>query len=341
MPQVTDDAAKVIREVERKKSESTAKRYASCIRTYDKWCQTNDVDPFAATQRTVENYLQHKHDADGYAYKTLNLHRAALVEFYKRADRLATDKVVPDPRSQSPRESRMWENPAEAMSMGDINVGSSNTRREDIFESRPDDDGAALTPDEFEELANNVPAPTVRNELLVRLMYQCMLRRGEAARIRLENVDRDAREIYIPAEDSKTGSSHTVYYNASLDSLMSMWWDADRKATPTPDSPYLFVSNKGGRLRDNRVSDIVKEAAENAGLQETLYTNARGQEIARYAGHAPRRAGATRLWNNGADIYTVKEALNHDSVETTKNYLNLTTEDLGDKVRSAWNSDDD
>lgn len=333
---INDDVTAVISEVERKNSDSTGTRYAAGIRAFAEWCDETDTDPFGATPRVVENYLQYQNDENDYAYQTLTVHRAALVQFYKRAKRLAEDGECPDPRKVSPREPLQWENPASEVSMSDIDVATTDTKRNDVFANRPDDDGATLTPDEFEELAGNVPAPTVRNELLVRLMYQCMLRRGEAARIKVENVDRDAREVFIPAEDSKTGDSHTAYYNASLDRLMSLWCDADRKSTPTPDSPYLFVSNKGGRLADYTVSDIIRRAADSAGLQETLYTNARGYDVARVTGHALRRAGATRRWNNGADIYTVKELLNHDSVETTKEYLRLKDDDLADKARQSW-----
>lgn len=338
---MSDDVNAVIAEVENKTSDSTGSRYAGAIRVFAKWCETEGQDPFAATPRTVENYLQYQADEGGqgdggYAYQTLTVHRAALTQFYKRAKRLAEDKVVPDPRRESPRDALEWENPAQAVSMGDINVETTDTKRNDVFANRPDDDGATLSPDEVEDLADSVPAPKVRNELLVRLMYQCMLRRGEAARIRLENVDRDAREVFIPAEDSKTGEAHTAYYNASLDFLMNQWVDADRESSLHSDSPYLFVSQKSERLADYTVSNIVRTAADNAGHQETLYTDAKGRDISRVTGHALRRAGATRRWNNGADIYTVKELLNHDSVETTKEYLRLKDDDLAEKARQSW-----
>lgn len=338
---MSDDVNTVITEVESKTSDSTGSRYAGAIRVFGKWCKEEGQDPFAATPRTVENYLQHLSDDggtgdSGYAYQTLTVHRAALAQFYKRAQRLAEDGLVPDPRNQSPRDSLQWENPAQDVSMGDIDVETTDTKRNDVFKNRPDDDGATLTPEEVEQLADNVPAPKVRNELLIRLMYQCMLRRGEAARIRLENVDRESREVFIAAEDSKTGEPHTAYYNASLDRLMSLWVDADREGSLYSDSPYLFVSQRNERLSDFTVSSIVRQAAENAEIQETLYTDASGRDISRVTGHALRRAGATRRWNNGADIYTVKELLNHTSVETTKEYLRLKDDDLAEKARQSW-----
>lgn len=338
---MSDDVNAVIAEVENKTSESTGSRYAGAIRVFVKWCKAEGKDPFAATPRTVENYLQYQADEggkgdSGYAYQTLTVHRAALTQFYKRAKRLAEDKVTPDPRRESPLDPLEWENPAQAVSMGDINVETTDTKRNDVFANRPDDDGSTLTPDDVEKLANNVPAPKLRNELLVRLMYQCMLRRGEAARIRLENVDREKRSVFIPAEDSKTGESHTAYYSASLDFLMNQWIDADRESSLYSDSPYLFLTQKSDRLADYSVSNIVRQSASNADLQETLYVDAKGREISRVTGHALRRAGATRRWNNGADIYTIKELLNHKSVETTKNYLRLQDDDLAEKARQSW-----
>lgn len=338
---MNNDINTVIEEVERKTSDSTGSRYAGAIRVWAKWCESEGIDPFESTPKDVEDYLQYQANEGGqgdggYAYNTLTVHRAALVQFFKRAKRVAENGTVPDPRRVSPLDPLEWENPAKEVGMGDINVETTDTKRNHVFDNRPNDDGATLSPDDVEKLANNVPAPKVRNELLVRLMYQCMLRRGEAARIRRKNVDRDKREVFIPAEDSKTGDSHTAYYNASLDRLMSLWWDADRESSLHSDSPYLFVSQKSDRLADYTVSNIIRTAADNAGLQEPLYTDAKGREISRVTGHALRRAGATRRWNNGADIYTIKELLNHDSVETTKEYLRLKDEDLAEKARSTW-----
>jgi site-specific recombinase XerD len=91
---MNDDVSAVIGEVERKNSDSTGTRYAAGIRAFAEWCDETDTDPFGATPRVVENYLQYQNDENDYAYQTLTVHRAALVQFYKRAKRLAEDGVI-------------------------------------------------------------------------------------------------------------------------------------------------------------------------------------------------------------------------------------------------------
>lgn len=332
------DVNAVIEDVEKSTTDSTAERYAGAIRVWAKWCATEEHDPFAATSLDIRNYLQHLHDAEGYAYQTLTVHRAALSKFFTRAVELAKNgRDVPDPRKASPVEPLEWENPSQEMSMGDLGVSKAEkaTKRDQALDG---EEWQSLSPDEVEDMIANAPAPVVRNELLLRLAYECMMRRGEVARLKKSDVDHDRRAITIRAEISKTGQERTVpWVSNRVDTLMGIWLNADREASRYSDSEYLFITQKSGQLADYTVSNIVRTAAENAeSVQETLYTDAMGRDISKVTGHELRRAGARRRWNNGTDIYTIKELLGHESIETTRRYIRAEEDQLIEKGRANW-----
>ena len=57
--------------------------------------------------------------------------------------------------------------------------------------------------------------PSLRNKFLIRLGYQTGMRVSEIISIKLQHLDREEREIRVPAVASKSGSC-TVVYKPSL-----------------------------------------------------------------------------------------------------------------------------
>lgn len=307
------------------RKDSTARRYVAAVNVYARWCEAEGIDIWQVTQLDVEDYLLSLSRERDYGYNTVSVHRSALVAFYDTAIKLSENgSDVP----------AVEDNPVEDLAMGDLDIHNQSKK-----DAAHEENGhrKALSKEQVEKLATAVPSPSVRNELLVRLMYQGMLRRGEAARLRLSAIDRENRRITIRASDEKTSTGRTVYYQPSLDGLMTIWVEADRKSyIGSGDSPYLFVSKKGNKLSDERITNIVAEAAENAGLQEVLYESAVGRKIRKVAGHTLRHSGAVRRWNNSCDLRTLQKLLGHKDIKTTQKYLDVSKEELEAKARATW-----
>lgn len=319
---------RVTNRLEQTIGDSTGERYAGAIRVWAKWCESERREPFSATVLDVEDYLLYLDNEKEYAYQTITVHRAAISRFFDVAEKLAkSGRDIPKPENG---------NPASEMSMDDLQTLTRGTKRDQALDALGDDERKALDREDVEKMAENVPAPKVRNECLLRLMFQCMLRRGEAARLRLEDVDREERTVYIRASDSKTGNSRVVNYFPSLDRLMALWCDADRKSSPYSDSPYLFISQQSDQLHDYTISRIVNQAADNAGLQEVLYEDAGGREISKITGHALRHSGAVRRWEEDTDLRTLQKLLGHSDISTTERYLDVSNEGVIEQAKGKW-----
>jgi integrase/recombinase XerD len=82
----------------------------------------------------------------------------------------------------------------------------------------------------------------------------------------------------------------------------------------------LFLNSRGGRISRQSVWQMVLNAAEAAGVLESV------------SPHVFRHSYATHLLDGGADIRVVQELLGHASVTTTQIYTLITI----DKVRESF-----
>jgi integrase/recombinase XerD len=266
------------------------------------------ISPQDTNRHYVEHLLKQMLD-DGYAGNTVSIQATALSVFYRE---IGFDD----------------DNPALNTNVSDWSALKKGTKKEQHANS---DDVHYLKPDDVQKLADNVPSPVVRNKLLVLLLYQTGMRRSEAAPVRLDNIDQDARSIDIRAD--KTEDNRTVYYQPNLDFLMNQWIEVDRKSLPTADSPYLFNSFKSYMINNRHISSIVKKAADNAGLQESLYKDQAGKEHSRVSSHTLRHSFGVQSIKNGMDTRSLQLLMGHSQISTTEKYLKLTKDDLASRAR--------
>lgn len=305
--------------MEVEKSEGTADRYRGCVRRWSEYLRDeHDMALLDATTGEVSMYLRSLLSED-YAPDTVHVTRAAISQFHSAVEMMEEEGV-----DISPPE----ENPIEGLDIS----GWSALKKGTVKSQKLHEDVHYLTPEEKDRLVDNVPSPTLRNELVIRLLYQTGVRRGELTSIRLSDIDRDEREIQIRAE--KTHGNRTVYYHPSLDSLFSLWIDGERNALLTADeSPYLLPTHQSEQIVGYTIERVVKRAARDAGIQEELYTDKNGSRKMKVTPHTLRHSCAVQSLKNGIDVRTVQKLLGHAKIETTEQYLDIAKDDVKQKVR--------
>ncbi|WP_092903271.1 tyrosine-type recombinase/integrase [Halostagnicola kamekurae] len=298
-----EDEWKVIKRLERKKGKSTFQEYERHCRQFREWLDGKSL--FEADELDIEDCIIDM-IYDGYSVSSVNIRHAALGEFFTEAERL-NGKRIDVPLNGNPVE--------ELPKLKEIKPykDALNAR-----ESR--DDGVwFLEPNDVRQVAENVPKPYTRNELLVRLCFQTGMRRNELVQIELEHVDFQNRVITIPPENAKNGEERKVGYQSTLDALMSHWIDTVRPTVAmASESDYLFPSNRSKHISGQTFNDVVVEAADNAGIQGTRMTNRAGEERAKVTAHVLRHSFAMAAKSNGWDIYALAKAMGHSSVSVTE-----------------------
>jgi len=198
------------------------------------------------------------------------------------------------------------------------------------------DDGEkyALSQDEIRLMEENVGNPRIRNQLLIRLIWQTGVRRGEASEITLSMIDRDAREINLPKSITKNGKERVVAYQPNTDGLLHQWVDEGYRdecigqSGNDEDKGHLFVGIRGKPLSAEAINEVIKKAADNAGINRRLYSDANARvdddgnkEKNRWkiTSHNVRHGLGTYLVNEtDMDVYSVSKYLGHSSVSITE-----------------------
>lgn len=311
-----------------KKAESTAYDYARIAREWAEWLANPGAKDYDTNNRNREPkevweantgdlriFLRQQLN-DGISGGTVRNRRWSLSTFYNELEEMAQEGFdVPD-----------FENPAEELDTSDWVALKKGTKKQQELK-----EPSYLEPEEVEELAENVSDPKLRNELIIRLLYQTGLRRGELARTRLDDVDTDERSIRVHA--TKTHNQRTVYYQPSLDTLLNRWVNVERKSLVTAGSEYLFPTFKTEQITPKQVNRVVRKAADNAGLQAHAFTNAAGHDHKKITAHVLRHSFAVQSLKNGMDTRTLQKLMGHAKIETTERYLRLAKSDVREAAR--------
>lgn len=291
------------------RSEGTWKARRSHLKQFDQWLQEHGYEAVELEARQLDQFFTHER-AKGLAPKTMGGRYESVRLLYEKLAGLY-DELEETPFKHLER--REYVQPT--------------TRKHN------EADISYITPEEKEALCENVPAPKVRNELLIRLLWQTGMRKQEISDTKLEDVDRDERRITVYTQ--KTGDERTVFYQPSLDLLLDQWIDGGYRDayTVAEESPYLFVTRKSEQFKFNRVNEVVRQAADKAEIQEEMYEDANGNPRYRITAHALRHGFAVQSLKNDMPINVLSDLMGHENLETTKKYLQLVDDDLAEAAR--------
>lgn len=311
--------------------ETTIDRYLYELPKWAEWLeQERDKDVFEATTADLRVHFWEMHN-DGYADTTVNCRRSAVSRFYDKLSVIAEDyptRFEFDTDDVPP-------NPSEGLDPNDWPWASGETKTSEGLRGGGSDEGIQyLEPDEIAELVNRAPSPTLRNELVLRLLYDTGCRRGELAQVQLDDIDRNDQKIWIEPIKSPKGRWVTYkpkYVGWHLEQWLDDGYRGSTYYAREMDSDYLFPTNESEHISGYRINEIVKEAAENADLQATVgkYAGDDDRKVRKVTAHTIRHSHAVQAVKSEIDVRRLAESMGHISkegevnIETTMTYLRL------------------
>ena len=154
----------------------------------------------------------------------------------------------------------------------------------------------------------------VRDAALLEFLYATGCRVAEAAALRLDDVQLEARTALVTG---KGGKQRLVYLTESAARSLRTYLRDRFAAHPESRSvPAVFLNRRGGALSDRGMR-----------LAVSRYRHQVGKPV---SPHTFRHSFATHLLNGGADIRTVQELLGHASLSTTQVYTHTSVDRLRD-----------
>jgi integrase len=150
---------------------------------------------------------------------------------------------------------------------------------------------------------------TIREKLIICMLYDTCCRRDELLNIKMCDIDFLKREITLLGK----GEIHrTVYYTSSTEKLLLEHIHNENLKKDSSDLLFVFY-NKAGEIVKHNDNALWKWLRDASAL-------ALGRHI---HPHCFRHTGATHLADEGADILDIKAYLGHSSIQTSMIYIEL------------------
>jgi integrase/recombinase XerD len=166
-------------------------------------------------------------------------------------------------------------------------------------------------------------AAALRLACAIELLYASGLRISELLALSVVAVARDPAYLMVRG---KGGKERLAPLNDAARVAIAAYLPVRERFLPkgVKQSPWLFPSRaKGGRLTARRLSQLLDEAASDAGV-----------DPAKVSPHVLRHAFATHLLEGGADLRVVQTLLGHSDIATTQIYTHLTQSRLREVVET-------
>ena len=171
-----------------------------------------------------------------------------------------------------------------------------------------------LTKEEVKKLIEN--AGSLRNKLLIEIMYASGLRVSECASLKVDDLS--LKEKMGLLKRGKGGKDRFFILSEQL------VLDINEYMAEKAEGPYLFPGEQGP-ITARAVQDVIKRAAKRTCLKKRVHC------------HGLRHAFATHLLESGTDLRVIQELLAHSNLQTTQFYTQISKQQLM-KVKSPMDS---
>lgn len=154
---------------------------------------------------------------------------------------------------------------------------------------------------------------SIRNSILILMLYRHGLRRREAACLRWSDVDLSEGTIYIRRIKGSRSGRHPLQGD-EMRGLKKLKRDYEP-------SPFVFTGNRHTPLSERTISHIVHQAGLLAGFDFPVHA------------HLLRHACGYYLANKGVDTRTIQDYLGHANIQNTVRYTQLSAA----RFEGLWN----
>jgi integrase/recombinase XerC len=157
---------------------------------------------------------------------------------------------------------------------------------------------------------------SVRNKLIVELLYSTGMRRAELIGIQLSDVHLSEKLVKVLGKRNK---ERFVPLLPSVVKTITTYLVLKKEVSTN--SVFLLITGKGNKLYETLVYRVINSYFSNISTKE------------KKSPHLLRHSFATHLLNEGADLNSVKELLGHASLASTQIYTHNSVE----KMKKVYN----
>lgn len=150
----------------------------------------------------------------------------------------------------------------------------------------------------------------LRDRAILETFYSTGVRRRELIQLQLGDLETE-RGVALIREGKGRRDRVVPVGSRALRWIARYLAESRPSLVRPPDAGYLFLTQRGNRIRENRLSELIRGYLRKA-------------DVAKEGScHVFRHTMATLLLENGADIRVVQEILGHASLATTALYTHV------------------
>lgn len=154
---------------------------------------------------------------------------------------------------------------------------------------------------------------SVRNRLVVELLYSTGMRRAELINLEVNAVDFYSKTIKVFGKRNK---ERIIPLLASTLEIVTLYLSKRKEVENIMSNEKLILSKKGNKVSETFVYRLIND-----------YFSTVSEKVKK-SPHVLRHSFATHLLNNGADLNSVKELLGHASLSSTQIYTHSSLSEL-------------
>ena len=149
---------------------------------------------------------------------------------------------------------------------------------------------------------------SLRNRLIIELLYATGIRVSELVSIKLNDISSDS--IKITGKGDKT---RIVFFNDVCKKYIDKYLILRNEISKCD---YLIINHNGNKITTRMIRNIINDMINKTSI------------VKHVSPHVIRHTFATHLLNNGCDLLTVQELLGHSSISTTGIYTHVSSEHI-------------
>jgi integrase len=184
-----------------------------------------------------------------------------------------------------------------------------------------------LSKAEYKRLLDAVRHET-RDAALIELILQTGLRLSEVARLTLNDIELPAKIVRPdPArKDPGTWGRVLVHGKGRKQRTVTLNWKACKAirayqaVRPNVDDSHLFITKFGRGIGPRSIENLVMKYLDEAGIHDATV-------------HSLRHIFATMHAKQGTKLGVLRDALGHESLETTSRYVGLAREQMDQELQ--------
>ena len=188
-----------------------------------------------------------------------------------------------------------------------------------------------LTPDEVEQILNNVKIDTpagFRNRVILELLWATGMRISELSNLNFGDINLEENEIRVFGKGAKErivlmSDRAKDYLKQYINSARALIVAPEYTTPDQSDNSPIFINNTGYRLQNKTIRKVINDTVEKIELPKKVTP------------HVFRHSFATKLIENGADLRVVQELLGHAGISNTQIYTHISMKHMKDVYETA------